>query len=651
MMMLIHNDNSSHCFWRKGVKNFFAKMKAIRCFLVVVLVVFCSQENLSADTGIFRVDPLNAIGNFGVYFREGSAVLEEDYRDNASNLRHILDELEMVESANDTSRTVWPLIVAGSYSLSELSEKSDTIAEKRAQEIRKWILEHSGIKPEKLVAKKLGVDLGYLYIVLQNSQPFIGRDEALDILWNCIQCRDFENTISSLKSLYEGRTWSWLETNIFWRLQRGAVICSANISPSLPPTVIHFHHGSPILEKDFRGNRDNLNRIVSEINRLEVYGNDTVKWPLRINGYVSPEGSYEYNSRLAKGRADNTIDSLLHNSKLKPEHVVPGITRVDLGFLYRILQESDDFLGKKETLDILWEDGLYAGSPDTAIKKLQALHDGVVWDWLMSNVFWTMRASEVSVFIKSDAIADGDANPAVVVDVPARFKKQHSMSKVDTVWMTRVDTIYLESQVRDTVFSSFRAMDNVERQRLFALRSNLLLPLLNVGIEYPLSPHFSLEADWYYPWIWQQKSNKNCIELLCLTAGARWWMRKPRDDSWRERTDLTGPSIGLVAMAGYFDFERNYKGRQGEYAGVSIDFTWGTKLGRSPLRMEFTIGAGYVYVRSRKYHVETDGGLLFKDNHLEYVNNWIGPTRAAVSLVIPISRKVKTYIGQRKEAK
>ena len=36
---------------------------------------------------------------------------------------------------------------------------------------------------------------------------------------------------------------------------------------------------------------------------------------------------------------------------------------------------------------------------------------------------------------------------------------------------------------------------------VIALRSNLLLPLMNVGVQVPLGNRFSIGADWYYPFI------------------------------------------------------------------------------------------------------------------------------------------------------
>ena len=220
-------------------------------------------------------------------------------------------------------------------------------------------------------------------------------------------------------------------------------------------------------------------------------------------------------------------------------------------------------------------------------------------------------------------------------------------ARPDTIETLEEDSLIVRRHRRVSKLVETEDTVVVSRERIMAIRSNLLLPLMNVGVEYPISKHWSIEADWNYPWIWPRKANKDCIEMLALCAGARWWMRDPKDKTWRGRTDLTGPSLGITLLLGYYDFERNYEGGQGEFGGLSVDFTWAILLGRrGRAHMEFTIGAGYLYTPSRTYHVEREEGKLLYDER--HVNHWLGPTRAAVSIVFPISRKVKDKPSKKK---
>jgi hypothetical protein len=170
---------------------------------------------------------------------------------------------------------------------------------------------------------------------------------------------------------------------------------------------------------------------------------------------------------------------------------------------------------------------------------------------------------------------------------------------------------------------------------VIAIRSNLLLPALNLGAEIPAGNRWSFAADYYYPWLWPGKSNKECFELLGWSAEWRYWFGKERDAARR----LLGHSLALYGTGGYYDFEQNYKGKQGEFYGGGLDYTYAVALGkRGRVNMEFTVGVGYIHANSRKYEVLSDGGPLFKKDG-EILFDYVGPTKAAISLVIPIRKR------------
>ena len=57
--------------------------------------------------------------------------------------------------------------------------------------------------------------------------------------------------------------------------------------------------------------------------------------------------------------------------------------------------------------------------------------------------------------------------------------------------------------------------------------------------------------------------------------------------------------------------------------------------------MELSLGVGYIHSKAREYNVFTAGGNAFRTGVVKNVN-WIGPTKATISLVLPINRRV-TY--------
>lgn len=184
---------------------------------------------------------------------------------------------------------------------------------------------------------------------------------------------------------------------------------------------------------------------------------------------------------------------------------------------------------------------------------------------------------------------------------------------------------------------SLRAQESTSvRPVTIEIRTNLLLPALNVGVEVPLGNRWSVGADWYYPWLWRKDHgagvdyNGWCVEALALNLEGRYWLGKR---SLENR--LSGHSVGLFAMAGYYDFERNYKGLQGEFVLTGIDYLYALPLGKH-VRMEFSLGLGYFYSQAREYTVYTQGGKGYKEKDMAKIIQFWGPVKGNVSLVFPI---------------
>lgn len=172
---------------------------------------------------------------------------------------------------------------------------------------------------------------------------------------------------------------------------------------------------------------------------------------------------------------------------------------------------------------------------------------------------------------------------------------------------------------------------------IVALRTNLLVPALNAGIEVPIGNHWSVGADYYFPWVWPKADNKNCFEFLGWGIEGRYWFGKNRTAYDR----LKGHSVGLYGYVGYYDFERNFHGHQGEFVNVGVDYTYAMAVGRrKSLHLEFSLGVGYIYSEARQYTVIEANGPLISDKVTKKVG-YFGPTKANVSLVVPIFQKVK----------
>ena len=173
------------------------------------------------------------------------------------------------------------------------------------------------------------------------------------------------------------------------------------------------------------------------------------------------------------------------------------------------------------------------------------------------------------------------------------------------------------------------------KRNVIAFRTNLLLPLLNSGLEVPIARHFSIAGDIYYPWIGYDKANANCIQALLADVQLRWWIRPKKIEGQRGNT-LTGSAISLGAYAGYYDFERDMKGFQGEIGCLYLDYSYTFFLARS-WRLSLSVGAGIARMTYRTYTVYSEGGKLIRDNAAyDMMKQWVGPVHAGLVLTIPV---------------
>ena len=200
------------------------------------------------------------------------------------------------------------------------------------------------------------------------------------------------------------------------------------------------------------------------------------------------------------------------------------------------------------------------------------------------------------------------------------------------------ESVVKESVVKEKKEKPIKVKEPIgPRIPVVAFRSNLLVPALNAGIEVPIGKHWSVGADYYFPWIWPKKDNKNCFEFLGWGIEGRYWFGKNRTQFDR----LQGHSVGLYGYVGYYDFERNFHGHQGEYVNVGVDYTYAMAVGkRKSLHLEFSLGLGYIHSQARKYTVIESQGPLISDKITKNIR-FFGPTKANISLVVPIFQKVK----------
>ena len=168
-------------------------------------------------------------------------------------------------------------------------------------------------------------------------------------------------------------------------------------------------------------------------------------------------------------------------------------------------------------------------------------------------------------------------------------------------------------------------------------RTNLLLPLLNVGAELPLNNRWSVAADVYYPWIPRAASHKNCFQAFGVGIEGRYWLGKshgPGIDNRAQR--LLGHSVGAFVMSGYYDWERNYSGYQGDFVMGGVDYLYAMPVFRGKMHLELSLGVGYFYSKATHYDVFESGGKGYREKDYRRIFEYFGPLKAGVALVVPL---------------
>jgi len=390
---------------------------------------------------------------------------------------------------------------------------------------------------------------------------------------------------------------------------------------------IYFERNHTRIDPQFRSNAENMKRFREVLQ--ERLSEGCVLDAVLLRGSASPEGPSVDNKMLSIKRSHSLdkwfTDTLGVGAALFHREAVGE----DWEGLARIIR----------TLDVPWRaqavhiiehtpEWVTEGGRvvDSRKNRLRRLEGGEPWRWLETNVFPELRAVGVSV----ECILSRPVAPAV-------------------------DTVYITRTVRDTVFVDITPAPVFEapaapadpfanRRLLFALRTNVLaIPLANAGVEVPLGRRVSMGADVYYPWIWRP-GHKNgidkdgsCNELMAADVELRYWF--PKKDLQPGRR-LLGHSIGLYGMAGYFDFERDWSGQQGEFCGFGLDYLWAAPIFGGHMHVELELGLGCLWAESRPYDCLVPGGVIYHRPGITNKTFWVGPTRAQFSLVIPIySRK------------
>lgn len=232
--------------------------------------------------------------------------------------------------------------------------------------------------------------------------------------------------------------------------------------------------------------------------------------------------------------------------------------------------------------------------------------------------------------------------PAAVPFAKAVYPQLQLLARpgIDTTRVVTVrDTVVVEEpQAEEPVtFPVARSTRNT----LFTAKTNLLfdaVTALNVEVEVPIANRFSVVAEDVFPW-WET-GNKYCFQMWEMGLEARYWF-KPWESKSTEK--MRGWFAGVYGMSSMYDFQIDRSlDYQGEYWSAGITGGYVMPIGRRKrVNLEFSVGLGYLQTQYRHYMPTITYDKLIRDRYNDGKASYWGPTKAKVSLIIPINFSTK----------
>lgn len=340
-----------------------------------------------------------------------------------------------------------------------------------------------------------------------------------------------------------------------------------------------------------------------------------------IYSYASPEGPYGFNKYLAKKRGERARQYLLEHmasARNFPDSlIIIKPTAENWGGLEELVRKYYPYSDRNDILDLLSREDI---SNDEKKGLLKKMNDGHPWSYIKAKILPNLRyATWVAEWVPMRKVS---------ISSPS-LEEVRSGIKAVTLQSPEIVPVVRESQKPDST---------VGRKTILALKTNILydiLSLTNFSVEIPVyKERLSLLYYHQFPWwTWGQANNEFCTRFLSIGGEARVW--------FKTKDRLNGHFLGAYCESGKYDFE--FQRRicyQGEFYSAGLSYGYARAIGKH-LNLEFSISAGYASIPYRGYTPSVDYTILWRDSEKVGRLHYIGPTKAQISLVVPIRIRTK----------
>lgn len=377
---------------------------------------------------------------------------------------------------------------------------------------------------------------------------------------------------------------------------------------------IDFRVNSMTIDSAYSDNATRLREIITTLRNIRQDSTINIV-EVSFCGAASPEGSYQLNRKLARGRL-SSLERLVRQQVDIPDSI---ITRNDGYIPWNYLKsqiENSDLQGREKAIAIIEEEARlvdyhHAGTHiDNRIVKLKQLDGGKVWQQMNRLFFGRMRNAY-----------------AVIVT----YKQE-----IPPVPEPVIETVEI---VPDTATVTEPVIPEAEEwTRRLHLKTNALgwgLAIANVAVEVDLAKHWSFTLPVYYS-AWDYFKSTVKFRTFAIQPEFRYWLSE-RNDGF-----FAGAHFGLayynLATNGDYRYQDHNRRSPAPGSGVSVGY-------RLPIsknnrwRVEFSLGAGAYPLHYDKFHntPRTKDGLLVESVKKTY---W-GIDQAAVSFSYSFDLKKK----------
>ncbi len=387
---------------------------------------------------------------------------------------------------------------------------------------------------------------------------------------------------------------------------------------------LYYHCDGIKIDENYLSNAYQIARI------KHILARSTKIDSIVIYAYASPEGPYRRNVWLSERRAEAARDFILQNlpvyTHLHPDHIYLRPMAENWEGLLEELERNYHLPNRDRVLKIM-----RAPIPTETKKwRLKRLDRGYTYHKIIKHHMPELRL-------------------ATWICVYAPIPEWGEIKPVD---LEVGDPVFDMPPLSPLHFPE--PEEESERKTIVALKTNLLydaLTLVNYSVEVPIGKQYSALLYHQFPWWrWGKANNEYCIRFLSVGGEGRWWFRpqprlNPIDGKWRDK--LVGHFLGVYAESGKWDFEWGRKFcHQGEHWSAGLSYGFSMPIGKR-LNLEFSLSVGYASIAYRKYAPSENYEILWRDPEKQGRWNYVGPTKAQISLVMPITIQTKKKGGRR----